>query len=71
VAVRLVLECDPAGDPSVPGMLQLMIPAGLADPRIREAAQQAGVSYTGSTTLDGSDVVADYVVNIQGLLARF
>lgn len=70
LAVRLLVECKPSADPSVPAMLQMLLQGGLASQEFRSAARNLGCTYTGSASLDGNTVVADYKVNVQGLLAR-
>lgn len=70
LAVRLKIECDPSADPSIPAMLQMLVEMGMASQEVKTAARNFGCTYTGSTSLDGNTVVADYKVNAESLLAR-
>jgi len=70
LAVRLLIECAASADPSMPGMLQALIEMGLMDERAKQSAAWFGCSYSGTTTVEGNTVVADYKVNIERLLAR-
>ena len=70
LAVRVLIECAPSADPSIVGMLQALIEMGLMSEQVKQNAERLGCSYTGSTSLEGNTVVADYKVNIERLLAR-
>lgn len=70
LAVRVLIECAPSADPSIVGMLQALIEMGLMSEQVKQNAERLGCSYTGSTTVEGNTVVADYKVNIERLLAR-
>lgn len=70
LAVRVLIECAPSADPSMAGMLQALIEMGLMSEQVKQNAERLGCSYTGSTSLDGNTVVAEYKVNIERLLAR-
>jgi hypothetical protein len=70
LAVRVLIECAPTADPSMAGMLQAVIEMGLMSEQVKQNAEMLGCTYSGSTSLEGNTVVADYKVNIERLLAR-
>ena len=70
LSVRVLIECAPTADPSMAGMLQALIEMGLMSEQVKQNAEKLGCTYSGSTSLEGNTVVADYKVNIERLLAR-